>query len=129
MASSTTSDWPASMGSGPRRPHGDIRMTNPITNMESQSQPAPGAHQSTRDALVDIWAEVLRLPLVEVDANFFDIGGDSLKAMEVIMRVGEVLQAELPLMAFFEDPTVAHLAAVIDEAKGTGTTALLERTP
>ena len=47
---------------------------------------------------------MLRLPGVETDANFFDIGGDSMKAMEVIVRVGEVLQVELPLMAFFEDP-------------------------
>ncbi len=68
-------------------------------------------------ALASIWAEVLRQPNVDPHANFFDIGGDSLKAMEVIARVSEVLKVELPLVSFFEEPTVAHLAAVVDELR------------
>ena len=77
---------------------------------------------STADQLAKIWAEVLRVSQVANDSNFFDIGGDSLKAMEVIVRVSEVLHVDLPLIAFFEDPTVAHLANVVDELKAEGTT-------
>jgi acyl carrier protein len=73
--------------------------------------------ETSEQILAGIWAEVLRVPTVATDANFFDIGGDSLKAMEVISRVAEALKAELPLMAFFEDPTIAHLASVVDELK------------
>ena len=87
-----------------------------------------GGRSATEEALANIWAEVLRLPRVETDANFFDIGGDSLKAMEVIGRVSEVLHVDLPLIAFFEDPTVAHLAAVVDELKPVGT-ATITRVP
>jgi amino acid adenylation domain-containing protein len=72
--------------------------------------------------LTKIWEEVLRLPRVAQDANFFDIGGDSLKAMEVIVKVSEAMHVDLPLIAFFEDPTVTHLAAVIDGLKVEGTT-------
>ena len=86
-----------------------------------------GNGSSSEEALANIWAEVLRLPRVETDANFFDIGGDSLKAMEVIARVSEVLHVELPLVAFFEDPTVSHLAAVVDELKPAGTTTTVQR--
>jgi amino acid adenylation domain-containing protein len=77
---------------------------------------------STADKLAKIWAEVLRISQVPNDANFFDIGGDSLKTMEVIVRVSEVLQVDLPLLAFFEEPTVSHLAEVVDGLKAEGTT-------
>lgn len=80
----------------------------------------PSGRSAPEDALASIWAEVLRIPRVEASANFFDLGGDSLKAMEVIARVSEVLNVDLPLIAFFEDPTVSHLAAVVDELKPAG---------
>ena len=78
--------------------------------------------QNTADKLAKIWAEVLRVPQVARGDNFFDIGGDSLKAMEVISRVSEAMQVDLPLIAFFEDPTVAHLAKVVNELATEGTT-------
>ena len=88
-----------------------------------------GGRSASEEALANIWADVLRLPRVETDANFFDIGGDSLKAMEVIGRVSEVLHVDLPLIAFFEDPTVAHLAAVVDELKRSRDDATITRVP
>ena len=82
--------------------------------MDLQSQATASRDlRASEEALSKIWQEVLRLPRVERNANFFEIGGDSLKAMEVIAQVSEVLHVELPLMAFFEDPTVIHLASVI----------------
>lgn len=82
-----------------------------------------GRGSTSEEALASIWAEVLRLPQVDTNANFFDLGGDSLKAMEVIARVSEVLQVDLPLISFFEDPTVDHLAAAVDELKPAGKSA------
>ena len=82
----------------------------------------PQGQKSTEAALARISEDVLRVSQVERDKNFFDIGGDSLKAMEVIVRINEALRVDLPLIAFFEDPTVAHLAAVIDELRLGGTT-------
>jgi acyl carrier protein len=105
-------------------------MTRAAANTEPQSRSAlSGGRRVSEEALAKIWVEVLRVPRVETHANFFDIGGDSLKAMEVVARVGEILQVDLPLMAFFEDPTVTHLAAVIDELKAAGTTTPIMRTP
>src|SRR5271166_6991868 len=72
-----------------------------------------GSRKPVEETLANIWASVLRLPHVDTHANFFEIGGDSLKAMEVIGRVREVLQVDLPLISFFEDPTVNHLAEVL----------------
>ncbi|HKR85567.1 MAG TPA: phosphopantetheine-binding protein, partial [Terriglobales bacterium] len=68
----------------------------------------------TQKAVAEVWAEVLEKSPIAVTDNFFDLGGDSLKAMEVIARLHASLGVEIPLLAFFEDPTVAHAAEVVD---------------
>jgi amino acid adenylation domain-containing protein/FkbH-like protein len=70
---------------------------------------------SVEATISEIWSEVLGRNAFGRCDNFFDLGGDSLRAMEVISRLHQRLQLELPLIAFFEDPTVSHLAAVIHE--------------
>jgi amino acid adenylation domain-containing protein/FkbH-like protein len=77
-------------------------------------QPAVSATQA---AVAKVWSEVLQVEKVEAAQNFFDLGGDSLKAIEVISRLQGLLNVELPLIAFFEDPTIAHLTAVADELR------------
>src|SRR5664279_6337941 len=89
-------------------------MAKEVENLKAQRTPGKnGGRKSMEEALANIWSGVLRLPRVDKHANFFEIGGDSLKAMEVIAQVREVLQVDLPLFSFFEDPTVVHLAEVL----------------
>ena len=72
-------------------------------------------------AVARVWAEVLGREGIRPGENFFDLGGDSLRAMEVISRLRAKLKVELPLVEFFEDPTIQHLAAVICELQAAGT--------
>ena len=72
------------------------------------------------NVLAAIWAEVLKLDQVGIHDNFFDLGGHSLLAIQVVSRVRDALQVELPLRSFFETPTVAGLAATIQQAKDGG---------
>ena len=70
--------------------------------------------------LAEIWSQVLRVTEIGRRDNFFQLGGDSLLAVQIIARVRTRLQAEISLLAFFETPTVEGLAHCIEEAKNSG---------
>ncbi|MEW2501000.1 amino acid adenylation domain-containing protein [Amycolatopsis sp. NPDC047767] len=63
--------------------------------------------------LAQVWQEVLGLERVGVTDNFFDLGGQSLLATQVIARVKVQFGVELPLGRLFGTPTVAGLAEAI----------------
>jgi amino acid adenylation domain-containing protein len=64
--------------------------------------------------LAAIWSEVLNFSPVGAHDNFFELGGHSLMAIQVISRVRNRFEVELPLRTLFENPTVAELGAVIE---------------
>jgi amino acid adenylation domain-containing protein/FkbM family methyltransferase len=70
----------------------------------------------TQERLTGIWSEVLGAKQISVTANFFDLGGHSLLATQVISRVRNAFRLDLPVRRVFEAPTIAQLAAVIDES-------------
>jgi oxalate---CoA ligase len=64
-------------------------------------------------ALAAICCEVLQRPQISVFDNFFALGGDSLRATQVIARVRAALQLDLPITIVFRKPTIAELAEEI----------------
>ncbi len=69
------------------------------------------------DVLGGIWREVLQVERVGATDDFFDLGGHSLLATQVMWRVYETFQVELPLRQLFESPTVEHFAAALERAE------------
>ncbi|HKV08230.1 MAG TPA: amino acid adenylation domain-containing protein [Thermoanaerobaculia bacterium] len=68
------------------------------------------------EALAAIWAEALGVERVGVLDNFFELGGHSLLATQVVARIRERLQVDLPLIALFQMPTIEQLAVAVEEA-------------
>ena len=86
--------------------------------MMSNSYVAPSSE--TEKQLVEIWSEILDVDKVGVQDNFFDIGGHSLMATQVISKIREVFQCEIPLRDIFDEPNIENLAKIIDEVLADG---------
>ncbi|BCJ69193.1 non-ribosomal peptide synthetase [Polymorphospora rubra] len=84
----------------------------------SSRPPTPGVEQQ----VADVWCEVLGLPAVGADDDFFDLGGHSLLAAQVTARLLAVLGVPLSVRDLLAAPTVAGLARRIGAAPA-------ERTP
>jgi amino acid adenylation domain-containing protein len=83
------------------RPNLDTPFIAPRTSVETE--------------LAQIWAKVLSVEQVGIHDRFFDVGGHSLNATQVVSQVIKQFQIEVPLQSLFESPTVAEMAAVITE--------------
>ncbi|HET6515899.1 MAG TPA: non-ribosomal peptide synthetase [Thermodesulfovibrionales bacterium] len=100
----------------PLTPNGKIdRRTLPAPDSErpslEESYVAPCSQ--VEEVLAGIWRGVLGLKQVGVHDNFFDLGGDSLLATQVISRIRFALESDVPLRCFFESPTIAGLATAL----------------
>ncbi len=63
--------------------------------------------------IATIWQELLGIEKIGIHDNFFDIGGNSLVATQLISRIQEIFSVDLPLASLFEQPTIANLAELI----------------
>ncbi len=84
----------------------------PISSVSDADQTVP-PEGPVEELVAAQWAEVLQVPMVGREDNFFVLGGHSLLATQLISRLREQLKVELPLMDFFAAPTVAGCALAL----------------
>ncbi|MCP4217480.1 MAG: amino acid adenylation domain-containing protein, partial [bacterium] len=91
---------------------------------------APGGYvppqNHRQQQLVDIWAQLLDLESsrISIDADFFDLGGHSLKATVMVSRIHKLFQVKMSLVDFFENPTIRDISLYIDGASNERFTAI-----
>lgn len=75
-----------------------------------QASPVRGGWQAR---LAGFFAEVVGMAQVEDEDDFFDLGGDSLRAARLLALIRETWNAEVSLREFYPTPTLAHLTALV----------------
>ncbi|MES1244335.1 MAG: amino acid adenylation domain-containing protein, partial [Acidobacteriota bacterium] len=101
----------------------DVLPLTPNGKVDRRALPKPEraagftpARNETERRLAEIWSEVLGGAQVGVLDNFFDLGGRSLLAIEILARVRNAFGVELPPRTLFESPTIAELAEAVAKA-------------
>jgi amino acid adenylation domain-containing protein len=78
---------------------------------------APGNRVEKK--LVEIWSEVLSVDrdILGIDANFFEVGGHSLKAFLLVSKIHKTFEVNVPLTEIFSHPTIREMAGYIEASK------------
>jgi amino acid adenylation domain-containing protein len=106
----------------PLTPNGKIHkaaLPNPVFDQPLQYEMPSN---ETEEKLVAIWSEVLKLDAkqISVTGNFFDMGGHSLKAIQIVAAVFRELKSVVTLRDVFNHPTIRELSGVVVGQRPTG---------
>jgi acyl carrier protein len=99
----------------PLTPSGKIdqhALPEPAGALDPDGRPL-AALSELEQAVATVWARVLGTDRFGVSNNFFEIGGNSLKAAQVADELREGLGIDVPIMHLFEHPTIRTLAATL----------------
>jgi fengycin family lipopeptide synthetase D len=95
----------------PQRRHDDAEKRQPVT--------------ATERRLIQLWQEVLNIPSIGVEDHFFHLGGHSLKANQLLLRIRKTFAVHLTFQDCFTYPTVKKMAAYIEQIEQTTEEALV----
>lgn len=86
------------------------------------------AETATEATLVQVWRTVLGREAIGVNADFFDVGGNSLLALRLTSAMKQALSRHVPLSAVFDHPTIRSLAGQLDGSADLGHTGAIPLT-
>ncbi len=90
-------------------------LPNPSTSVVARDTSYISPRNKLETQLTEIFQDVLNVPEIGVDDDFFLLGGSSLLVTQVITRLSGQLEIELPVRDFFANPTVATVAKHIHQ--------------
>jgi acyl carrier protein len=82
---------------------------------DAARQPYVAPETTAEKTLAEIWSQLLKIDRVGTADNFFALGGDSLLATEMAVRLGKRLGTPVSLARFFERPVLADFARSVSQ--------------
>jgi len=95
----------------------DRRALPPVKDEVDTTESYVPARNPIEETLCSIWSQVLSVGRVGIHDDFFVLGGHSLLATQVVSRIQNSIEVEVPLTAIFRSPTVAGLAGEIERIR------------
>jgi amino acid adenylation domain-containing protein len=74
--------------------------------------------QRTERVVMEIWQEVLRIETIDLDDNFFDLGGNSLLGLKAIERIQQRCDLQLSVVRLYQYATIRSMAKHVTESLG-----------
>ncbi|MEP7339286.1 MAG: amino acid adenylation domain-containing protein [Acidobacteriota bacterium] len=104
----------------PLTPNGKLdRAALPAPSSGAQVQTVSGrAMNQVESLLAEIWRDVLGVKEIGASDNFFEMGGDSIKAAVIVNRLQQRLQRIIHVVTIFDAPTIEQLAAYLEDHYG-----------
>jgi polyketide synthase PksN len=91
---------------------------NQIQNVRLKGKNSQAYSQIEKD-IAQVWSDVLGYEEIDVNDNFFDLGGDSLSVVEVHSKLIKKYPDQISVVKYFSYPTIANLAEYIKEGVKT----------
>jgi acyl carrier protein len=82
----------------------------------AQADPVPEADPALLSVVSDLVCQLLELPSVDPQDNFFLLGGHSMLGAQLVAHLDEIFGVQLPLRDIFQNPTVAGIASQVEQA-------------
>ena len=104
----------------------DVFPRTPSGKIDKRALPAPGNKRpdlsnpyieptgSFEKSLAALWSKLLRIDRVGLQDNFFDLGGNSLLALQMIAKIHQEEGIDIPVLKLYQHPTIAGIAAFLN---------------
>ena len=91
-----------------------LRATNEAGMQDTEYTPPAPPRSEAEKKLTEIWQEVLAIEKIGIHDNFFNLGGDSFKAIQVVNKIQEWLEEVVHVTVLFMARTIAELAVKLE---------------
>jgi len=123
--------WVVSTGTLEPRLQKWVRRIQPVETVEEETPSETGSkytrpnlptpyvapRNDLEKEIASVWEQLLGIEGIGIHDNFFDLGGNSLSGTQLVAKLRSQFQVDLPLRELFEDPTIAAVAAIIEQQR------------
>jgi acyl-CoA synthetase (AMP-forming)/AMP-acid ligase II/pimeloyl-ACP methyl ester carboxylesterase/acyl carrier protein len=99
----------------PKGTTGKVQRQRLVELLETRSEPFVGASDRLHSALLRIWSRLLETSDLSIDDDFFDKGGDSLRATQLMLELRQLTGKAIPDTLLFESSTIRALVQRLSE--------------